>query len=583
MRRLTSLLFVLLGFAGMFTAGAAEAAPYFAPTGSMTVARSAPASAPLPNGGALVAGGISGGGIVNTAEVFNPASGTFSSTGSMVDSRVSAAASQLPDGKILVAGGVGDVPFPQSGYLAQTEIYDPSTESFSAYTPMPEPRARMAAASLADGRVMLFGGDGVGGVDLDSTVILDPATGVWSAGPSMPEVMVDPVASALPDGTVLVAGGSSPTRVLIYDPESETFAYGGYLFEGRTAASAAPLADGGVLIVGGFDVCSYKASAEVFNFSTGTFAPTASMPQERANPEAIPVAGGRVLVAGGNDSSVTWSSALLYNTDPEARTTDLYLGEQVTGETAAGQPVSVTNLGSARLTVSGPAAISGSNAGDFEVQKNNCSGRSLDFGETCRVWVQSIPQAIGARTATLTIPSNSTAPISASLEVAGIPDPAGPTGPTGATGPTVTGPTGATGTGTTGSTGPSGPSGPSGPTGATGPTGPAAGISFPARLLAGLKSGSAAISTVRCPRGTGGCSVSRTRASWHVGGKVIRLRTKAPLAINQGASGKVRGLLSGTVAARLGRLAHPGHLSVSVTATTANGRVTRERSFKPLR
>ena len=412
-----------------------------------------------------------------------------------------------------------------------------------------------------------------------------------TAGP-MTTARQSPVAAALPDGQVLVAGGFNGSADLssaeIYNPATDTFtATTNSMTTARWAPAAAALPDGRVLIAGGFNESGYLSSAEIFNPATGAFtATTNSMTTSRYAPAAAALPDGRVLIAGGLSGSVYLSSAETYNTDPEARTTDVDFGEQVTGEPTASQPVSVTNLGSSALTISGPAAISGANAGDFEVLKNNCSGRNLDFGETCRVWVRATPQALGAGTATLTIPSNSTSSITASLEVVGTPapvGPTGPTGPTGSTGPTV-GPTGNPGsTGQTGSTGPSGPSGPSGPTGATGPKGPAAGISFASRALSGLRNGSAAIATVSCPRATGGCSVSRARATWHVAGKVFRLRTKVPHAISQGASGKVRALVPGPFTDRLRGLAHPGHLSVSATATTANGRITRERSFKPLR
>lgn len=575
MRRLISVLLAAGFLFALAQPGLAQSAPYFSPAGSLDEGRFGAGIAPLPDGRVLIAGGEGQSSPLSSAVIYDPAAGALSPTGSIGTFSGVNAAAALPDGRVLVTSGT------------QAEIYDPAVGTFSPTGSPIVPRRNVAAAPLPDGRVLMAGGH-IYPDYYASAEIYDPATGTFSPTGSMSVPRSAATATPLRDGRVLITGGfyenASPALASaeIYDPATGTFSPTGSMEVARGWSASAPLPDGRVLVAGGFDGGVF-ASAEIYDPATENFNLTASMSSPRYGPFAALLTNGRVLVAGGSIGLGAIAVTALFNTDPEAGTTNPQFGSQVVGESTAALPVAVTNRGSSRLTVSGPAGISGSNAGDFEVQKNNCSGRSLDFGETCRVWVQSIPQAIGARTATLTIPSNSTAPISASLEVAGIPDPAGPTGPTGATGPTVTGPTGATGKGPTGSTGPSGPSGPSGPTGATGPTGPAAGISFPARLLAGLKSGSAAISTVRCPRGTGGCSVSRTRASWHVGGKVIRLRTKAPLAINQGASGKVRGLLSGTVAARLGRLAHPGHLSVSVTATTANGRVTRERSFKPLR
>ena len=574
MRRLGLLICVTaLGLTG--TISSAQATPFFSATGSMSTARQAPTAAPLPDGRVLVIGGASGGGTrYSSTEIYDPVTGAFSPGPSTGTPRYGSSAAVLPDGRILVAGGADESPFP----MTSAEIYDPATNTFSPTGSMTFGRTFSAAAPLPDGRVLVAGGSSQATAET-----YDPVSGTFSPTGSMNTGRYGAGAAPLPDGRVLVAGGNGASAE-IYDPASGTFAFTGPMNTARYLVAAAPLPDGRVLVAGGqADSATIFSAVEIYDPASGTFSLTTSLPVASWGMAAGLLPNGRVLLAGGAATSAPFATANLFNTDPQARTTDIDFGEQVVGEPTAGQPVSVTNLGSSSLTISGPVVISGVNASDFEVRKNNCSGRSLEFGETCRVWVQATPQALGARAANLTLPSNSTASIAASLEVAGVSAPVGPTGSTGSTGPTVTGPTGATGKGPTGSTGPSGPSGPSGPTGATGPTGPAPGISFTARVLSGLRSGSGTVATVKCPTGTGGCSVSRARAGWHIGGKVIRLRTRAPQTISQGASGRVRALLSGALASRLRGLAHPGHLSVSVTATTANGRVTRERSFKPLR
>jgi hypothetical protein len=68
---------------------------------------------------------VSGGGIpfteVDTAQLYDPKSGTFSLTGSMLAGRSQATATLLDDGRVLIAGGAG----PASTVLASAELYQP--------------------------------------------------------------------------------------------------------------------------------------------------------------------------------------------------------------------------------------------------------------------------------------------------------------------------------------------------------------------------------------------------------------------------------------------------------------------------
>jgi hypothetical protein len=75
------------------------------------------------------------------------------------------------------------------------------------------------------------------------------------------------------------------------------------------------------------------------------------------------------------------------------------------GTTTATQIVTVTNSGTAPLTVSA-AAITGANASDFMVSANTCSG-NISAGGMCSISVTFTPSAAGARTAALTLTDNS--------------------------------------------------------------------------------------------------------------------------------------------------------------------------------
>ena len=88
----------------------------------------------------------------------------------------------------------------------------------------------------------------------------------------------------------------------MYDPDTGQFAQTGSLPAPRMHHSAAQLADGRVLLVGGWDG-SEDATAQgddafIYNPVAGTFAPTASLTVQRLAPFVVTLADGRVLVVG---------------------------------------------------------------------------------------------------------------------------------------------------------------------------------------------------------------------------------------------------------------------------------------------
>jgi hypothetical protein len=178
--------------------GTVDAAP-------MAYGRAGHACAALPDGRVLVAGGnTQGGGTINTAEVYDPASGSWSIAGAMSAARSGAAAVPLPDGRILIAGGESN------GHASATlEIFDPATNSFQAVNGLlSSPRMQHATVALEDGRVLIVGGTN-GKIALDTIDVYDPAAGsvaVYKNKLSSPRR--GHTATVLLDGRVFIAGGS---------------------------------------------------------------------------------------------------------------------------------------------------------------------------------------------------------------------------------------------------------------------------------------------------------------------------------------------------------------------------------------
>src|SRR2546427_300836 len=108
----------------------------------------------LPNGKVLLAGGYNGSDYSNTAEVYDPSTGTFTPTPNMNSARYYPSAILLPNGKALVAGG-----YHCCVALDTAETYNPFSSTFSSTTGnMNSGRLSFPMSYLLDGTVLLTGG-----------------------------------------------------------------------------------------------------------------------------------------------------------------------------------------------------------------------------------------------------------------------------------------------------------------------------------------------------------------------------------------------------------------------------------------
>lgn len=165
-------------------------------SGSLLHARAFHTATLLPNGTVLIFGGIdSSSAIVSHAEIFNPSSQIFVDTPATgLTPRTLHTATLLTDGRLLIAGGLDG----QGQTVGRIELWDFRTGQVSTLpVQLNEPRSAQTATLLPDGTVLLWGGQDKNGIPLNDGEIIDPN------GPSVR--LVSRQAIALPQAPFLEA------------------------------------------------------------------------------------------------------------------------------------------------------------------------------------------------------------------------------------------------------------------------------------------------------------------------------------------------------------------------------------------
>ena len=286
----------------------------------------------LADGRVLFAGGYDGTSTIATALIYDPDTGKFTDTGPMTISRLGQTATLLNDGRVLIAGGEtytsaavttpiavamdyrpaagpGNHPPAMTGpdMLKTAEIYDPTTSKFTRTGSMTTGRDAAGAAILPDGRVLIAGGGNEGSAAVRTAEIYNPKTGKFSATGSMAGVRYAFNTTVLRDGRVLISAGNDGNgpvfRLEIYNPKTARFTAAGSTGNQGFFLSAL-LANGRVLLVGGFDqtagkISGYMVACQIFDPTTGKLSPAASMSSSHLAGSATTLGDGTVLVAGG--------------------------------------------------------------------------------------------------------------------------------------------------------------------------------------------------------------------------------------------------------------------------------------------
>lgn len=223
----------------------------------------------------------------------------------------------LADGRVLLAGGQ-----PIPGAALDLELFDPQTQRFEKSNgALPVPLWHQEATLLADGRVLLTGGVESGRGVSDRAFLFDPLADKLTALPPMNAARVFHTATLLDNGRVLIAGGASKF------------------------AAAHPI---------GFpdSAQSPQASCELFDPATGKWLPSLPLPTALVGHAATRTPSGTVLISGGvrpTSGANATSSTLWQRQDPGHWT-------------AAGQLLEPRAFHTQQLSASGDAVLIASGA-----------------------------------------------------------------------------------------------------------------------------------------------------------------------------------------------------------------------------
>ncbi|MFS4460459.1 leucine-rich repeat domain-containing protein [Bdellovibrio sp. HCB2-146] len=210
---------------------------------SLMLPRAEHTATALPDGRVLIVGGFAGQRMTDIIEVLDPHSRTLTSFEEPLQvGRSSHTATLLADGRILIAGGYKWEKRTEGGELrlalapvGALEIIDPLEESSNSVAEnLSEARGAINAWLTKDGRVMLIGGETQG------TIFTDLQVGFKSAS----------------------------AHIEIFDPNTEGLYKVGSLNYPRYRATATPLGDRGLLIIGGVGSSSSNVTSELIVYRT---------------------------------------------------------------------------------------------------------------------------------------------------------------------------------------------------------------------------------------------------------------------------------------------------------------------------
>jgi len=225
--------------------------------GGMLGARAAHVQIALADGRVLLAGGEMASFPffpLASCEFFNPGSGTFTSAPALHFPRSFAHAARLADGRVLLTGGQGLAENGALIFRADAELFDPVAGTWTLVgSRMEAGRSAHFSAATSFGDAIVIGGT----PGLPSATLWREDMEVFSlqlGTPFFPHFFG--AGTVLPDGRPFVASGVDSLGITIWDSRYGFLGAINQLPDARPFGTATAFADGRVLLLGGFDLTS---------------------------------------------------------------------------------------------------------------------------------------------------------------------------------------------------------------------------------------------------------------------------------------------------------------------------------------
>jgi N-acetylneuraminic acid mutarotase len=253
---------------------------------------------------------------LSITEAYNPQSNEWITMAPMPTPRSGFAVAVYQNKIYCIGGTIGN-----NAYIPNNEVFDPASNSWQTKSSMPTPRADLSASEV-NGKIYLIGGKHYSSItpnynETNINEVYDPTTDTWSAKTPMP-IGTQGYASVVFDNKIYIMGGSrQPNSVgnteivdtnQVYDTQTDTWSQAARLLN-ATSYGAASLTVGviaplRIYLVGGFADNQFSGKTSAYDPQTNTWSPAESMPTPRAYLSVVEI--NDILYALGGFDGQSW-------------------------------------------------------------------------------------------------------------------------------------------------------------------------------------------------------------------------------------------------------------------------------------